>query len=250
MELKDFFEKHRRVAVAFSGGVDSSYLLYAAKKYAAEVRAYYVKSAFQPAFEYEDAVRLAKELEIYLCVIDADVLSDETVTSNPVDRCYYCKRVIFSKILQKAREDGFEVLLDGTNASDDVADRPGVRALKELKVLSPLRECGLTKKQIRELSKEAGLFTWNKPAYACLATRLPVGKKITKEALENTEKAEAFMAGLGFSDFRVRLLNTGDAKLELRESQLPLLFEKKKEIVMELKKYYNRVLLDLEMRNE
>ncbi len=238
------------MAIAFSGGVDSSYLLYAAKKYAAEVRAYYVKSAFQPAFEYEDAVRLAKELEVCLCVIDADVLSDETVTSNPVDRCYYCKKIIFSKILQKAREDGFEILLDGTNASDDVADRPGVKALKELKVLSPLRECGLTKKQIRELSKDAGLFTWDKPAYACLATRLPVGKKITKEALEITEKAESFMVELGFSDFRVRLLNTGDAKLELRESQLPLLFEKKKEILMELKKSYKRVLLDLELRNE
>ena len=238
------------MAIAFSGGVDSSYLLYAAKKYAAEVRAYYVKSAFQPAFEYEDAVRLAKELEVCLCVIDADVLSDETVTSNPVDRCYYCKKIIFSKILQKAREDGFEILLDGTNASDDVADRPGVKALKELKVLSPLRECGLTKKQIRELSKNAGLFTWDKPAYACLATRLPVGKKITKEALEITEKAETFMVELGFSDFRVRLLNTGDAKLELRESQLPLLFEKKKEILMELKKSYKRVLLDLELRNE
>ncbi len=238
------------MAIAFSGGVDSSYLLYAAKKYAAEVRAYYVKSAFQPAFEYEDAVRLAKELEVCLCVIDADVLSDETVTSNPVDRCYYCKKIIFSKILQKAREDGFEILLDGTNASDDVADRPGVKALKELKVLSPLRECGLTKKQIRELSKDAGLFTWNKPAYACLATRLPVGKKITKETLEITEKAETFMGELGFSDFRVRLLNTGDAKLELRESQLPLLFEKKKEILMELKKSYKRVLLDLELRNE
>ena len=252
MELKDFFEKHRRVAVAFSGGVDSSYLLYAAKKYAEEVRAYYVKSAFQPAFEYEDAVRLAKELEISLCVINLDVLSDETVTSNPSDRCYYCKRKIFSEIIAKVQKDGFEVLLDGTNASDDVADRPGVRALKELKVLSPLKECGLTKKQIRELSKEAGLFTWNKPAYACLATRLPVGKKITKEALEITEKAEAFMAGLGFSDFRVRMLSEEKpvAKLEVRESQLPLLLKKKNEIIMELKKYYSRVLLDLEMRNE
>ena len=252
MELKDFFEKHRRVAVAFSGGVDSSYLLYAAKKYAEEVRAYYVKSAFQPAFEYEDAVRLAKELEISLCVINLDVLSDETVTSNPSDRCYYCKRKIFSEIIAWAQKDGFEVLLDGTNASDDTTDRPGVRALKELKVLSPLKECGLTKKQIREFSKAAGLFTWNKPAYACLATRLPVGKKITKEALEITEKVEAFMSGLGFSDFRVRMLSEEKpvAKLEVRESQLPLLLKKKNEIIMELKKYYSRVLLDLEMRNE
>ena len=252
MELKDFFEKHRRVAVAFSGGVDSSYLLYAAKKYAEEVRAYYVKSAFQPAFEYEDAVCLAKELEISLCVINVDVLSDETVTSNPSDRCYYCKRKIFSEIIAQSQKDGFEVLLDGTNASDDAADRPGIKVLNELKVLSPLKECGLTKKHIREFSKEAGLFTWNKPANACLATRLPVCKKITKEALKITEKAEAFMAGLGFSDFRVRMLSEEKpvAKLEVRESQLPLLLKKKNEIVLELKKYYSRVLLDLEMRNE
>ena len=187
-----------------------------------------------------------------MCVINVDVLSDETVTSNPSDRCYYCKRKIFSEIIAQSQKDGFEVLLDGTNASDDAADRPGIKALKELKVLSPLKECGLTKKQIRELSKEAGLFTWNKPAYACLATRLPVGKKITKEALKITEKAEAFMAGLGFSDFRVRVLSEEKpvAKLEVRESQLPLLLKKKNEIVMELKKYYSRVLLDLEMRNE
>ena len=259
MDLNGFFEKHPKVAVAFSGGVDSSYLLYTAKKYAEDVKAYYVKSAFQPAFEYEDAVRFARELEVSLCVITVDVLKDKQIVSNPCDRCYYCKQKIFTQILEKAGEDGFDVVLDGTNASDEVSDRPGMKALTELKVLSPLRECGLSKNMIRTLSKEAGLFTWDKPAYACLATRLPVDRKITSEALEITEVSEAYMAKLGFSDFRVRMLQAGEglelgkgsvAKIEICEDQMPLLVEKRKEIFTELKKYYSRVLLDLEMRNE
>ena len=254
MELKDFFEKHRQVAVAFSGGVDSSYLLYAAKKYAEKVRAYYIKSDFQPAFEYDDAVRLAKELNISLCVLNVDVFASEKIILNPCDRCYFCKQKIFSAIINQAFKDGFKIILDGTNASDDISDRPGIKALRELKVLSPLRECNLTKNLIRELSKNAGLFTWNKPAYACLATRISCGQIITKEKLEITEKAEVFLMKAGFSDFRIRMLEdkNGDfiAKIEVCQNQLLLLFEKRKEIILELKKYYKQILLNLEVRNE
>ena len=175
MDLQQFFKENPRVAIAFSGGVDSSYLLYAALRYGARVRAYYVNSAFQPRFELEDARRLAGDLHADL----RDVLSSPTVTANPPDRCYHCKRVIFRTIAAAAVEDGFPVLLDGTNASDDAGDRPGMRALRELSVRSPLRECGLTKDEIRRLSREAGLFTWDKPAYACLATRIPTGQPIT-----------------------------------------------------------------------
>ena len=145
MEIKEFFEKYPKVAIAFSGGVDSSYLLYAAKQYAKRFTAYYVKSVFQPEFEYRDAVRLAEELGADISVIEADVLSSEDVKRNPENRCYYCKQLIFSNIKKKALEDGYTVVLDGTNASDDVNDRPGMKALKELEVRSPLRECGLTK---------------------------------------------------------------------------------------------------------
>ena len=257
MNLEEFFNLHRRVAIAFSGGVDSAYLLYAAKKYAEEVRAYYVNSAFQPAFEFEDAKRLAKELDVNLCIISVNVFENEKVIENPTNRCYYCKQMIFSKIIEKAASDGFSVILDGTNASDDSNDRPGMKALQELKVLSPLRECGLTKSQIRQLSKEAGLFTWNKPSYACLATRLPVGSLITNERLVATEKAEDFLMSLGFKNFRVRMLENRTsistapfAKLELTKEQLPLLLQHQEEIVTKLKTDYSKVFLDLETRNE
>lgn len=218
MQLSEFFTEYPEVAIAFSGGVDSAYLLYAAKKYAVKCCTYYVKTAFQPEFELKDAIRLAKELDAELKIIEMDVLSFKAVTDNPQNRCYYCKQQIFGQIITKAKEDGYRIILDGTNASDDADDRPGMKALKELKVLSPLRMCGLTKAKIREKSKEAGLFTWDKPAYACLATRIPAGETITKEKLENIEKAENFLFKEGFTDFRVRTVE-GHARIEVPEAQ-------------------------------
>lgn len=247
MTLQDFFTSYPKTAIAFSGGADSAYLLYAAGKYAEEVRAYYVKSEFQPRFELEDALRLARETGADLTVLEQSVLSVPRVAENPADRCYYCKTAIFTAIAEAAEKDGYSILLDGTNASDDAQDRPGMRALKELSVLSPLRECGLTKLEIRRLSKEAGLFTWNKPAYACLATRICTGEAITPEKLKITETAEDYLFSLGFTDFRIRWKN-GRAKLQLPENQLYLLLEKREEILARLKKYYKSVVLDLEVR--
>ena len=180
MTLQEFFEANPKVALAFSGGVDSAYLLHEALRFAKDVRAYYAKTAFQPEFEFEDAKKLAKEMGASLRVLTYPILGEEAVAANPPDRCYYCKHALFSGVLQAAKEDGYPVILDGTNASDDAGDRPGMRALREMGVRSPLRECGLTKPMIREASKEAGLFTWKKPAYACLATRVPAGMRITK----------------------------------------------------------------------
>lgn len=247
MELKLFFEENPRVALAFSGGVDSAFLLWAAKDAGADVTAYYVKSAFQPEFELRDAELLAEKLGAKMTVIELDVLSDSTITANPADRCYHCKRRIFTAIADAAHADGYELLIDGTNASDDAADRPGIRALRELSVRSPLRECGITKNEVRRLSREAGLFTWDKPAYACLATRIPTGETITAEKLQKTERAEEFLENLGFRDFRVRLIN-GAARLQLREEQLSLLIEKRNDIIAGLAPDYNAVLLDLEVR--
>ena len=247
MELKQFFKENPRVALAFSGGVDSAFLLWAAKDAGADVSAYYVKSAFQPEFELRDAKRLAEELGAKMTVLELDVLSDSTITANPSDRCYHCKKRIFTAIVAAARADGYEVLMDGTNASDDAADRPGIRALRELSVRSPLRECGITKDEVRRRSREAGLFTWDKPAYACLATRISTGEAITVEKLQKTERAEAFLETLGFRDFRVRLMD-GCAKLQLREEQLPLLLEKRTQILEGLRPCYHSVLLDLEVR--
>ena len=245
--LVDFFRENSKVAIAFSGGVDSAYLLYAAVEYGARVKAYYVKSAFQPQFEFDDAMRLAKGLGLDMQVLSVDVLADSMVADNPNNRCYYCKKKIFTTIAQAAEKDGYKILIDGTNASDDAGDRPGMKALKELSVRSPLRECGLTKDDIRRLSKEAGLFTWNKPAYACLATRIPAGEKITEEKLKKTERAEAYLSSMGLSDFRVRMFGNA-ARVQVREEQLRLVFDKRSEIVDELKKYYGAVLLDLEVR--
>lgn len=247
MTLSDFFAAHPKAAVAFSGGVDSAYLLYAAKRYAREVCAYYVKSEFQPRFELKDAIRLADEAGAELKILNLNVLSVPRVSDNPPDRCYYCKKAIFTEIKKAAAADGFTVLLDGTNASDEAGDRPGMRAIDELSVLSPLRECGLTKAEIRRLSKEAGLFTWDKPAYACLATRIPVGETITAEKLAATEASEDFLFSLGFTDFRVRSME-GTAKIQLPEEQFPMLFEHRKEIAEKLKTYYKSVVLDLEVR--
>ena len=250
MELMDFFKINSKVAAAFSGGVDSAYLLYAAAKYAREVRAYYVSTAFQPRFELEDARAVAERLGVALTVIGLDILSDEQIVSNPADRCYYCKSRIFSAILGKAKADGFDILLDGTNASDDPGDRPGTRALRELNVLSPLRECGLTKADIRALSKQAGLPVWNKPAYACLATRIPTGMRISAEDLERTETAEKFLWSLGFRDFRVRTAKDGGAKIEITGNQFPLFTEKREMILRELKKHYPNVTPYPERRYE
>lgn len=247
MELKDFFSIYPRVALAFSGGVDSAYLLSEAVDLAKEVRAYYVKTIFQPDFELEDAQRLAGDLKADLKVISLDLTGEEEILSNPSNRCYYCKKKIFSTIQKEAALDGFSVLLDGTNASDRVDDRPGMKVLNELHVLSPLRLCGLTKEEIRHRSREKGLFTWNKPAYACLATRIPSEQRIQAEDLRQTEIAEDYLFQLGFSDFRVRNLD-GKAKLELREEDLPRLLAHREDIIEELEKSYQAVYLDLEVR--
>ena len=183
MTVKDFFRQTPRAAAAFSGGTDSALLLYLAKQNGCDVHAYYVKTAFQPEFELEDARRLAGELDIPMTVVELDILAVPEAAANGPDRCYYCKRAIFTALQGAAREDGYTVLLDGTNASDDAGDRPGMRALRELGVRSPLRECGITKAEVRRLSREAGLFTWEKPAYACLATRIPTGTAIRADRL-------------------------------------------------------------------
>ena len=247
MELADFFARHPKAALGFSGGVDSSYLLWSAKQCGADVRPYFIKTAFQPAFELEDARRLCRDVGAELTILELDVLADEAVAENPADRCYHCKRNLFGTLTQRARADGYCLLLDGTNASDDAGDRPGMRALRELEVRSPLRECGLTKAEIRARSKAAGLFTWDKPAYACLATRMPTGQRITAEALAKTEAAEGFLFSLGLTDFRVRYF-AGAARIQAPAAQLALILARREEILTELRQYYPAVLLDLEVR--
>lgn len=245
--LEVFFRQHPKAAIAFSGGVDSAYLLYAAISCGAKLRAYYVKSPFQPQFELDDAIRFAESLHADLRILSVDVLSNPKVAQNPADRCFYCKEMIFKAIRKEAERDGFPVILDGTNASDDSGDRPGMRALAQLSIHSPLRECQLTKDKIRLLSKEAGLFTWNKPAYACLATRVPCDTPITRDMLQKTERAEDYLTALGFSDFRVRMLGDG-ARLQVPNDQMERVLSYKDILWKELRQYYAFVLLDLQGR--
>ena len=245
--LAEYFRTHKRAAIAFSGGVDSSYLLYAAKESGVDVHAYYADSQFQPQFELEDARRLADELGVNMTVIPLDVLARYAVAANPADRCYYCKRVIFEEIIRRAADDGYTILMDGSNASDDAGDRPGMRALAELKVISPLRDTDLTKAQVREFSRKAELFTWDKPAYACLATRVPTGVALTAETLERVEKAEDSLFDMGFTDFRARVLGSA-TKLQFPAEQLPLAAQRHSELVERLSPWFDDVLLDLKPR--
>lgn len=247
MKLQQFFSGHPAAALAFSGGTDSAFLLWAAKRYCLRVKAYYVKTPFQPQFEYEDARRLAEQLDVPMQIIDLDILRLPCVAENGKDRCYHCKKAMFSAIVTAAKKDGFSTVIDGTNASDDAGDRPGMKALKELNILSPLRACGMTKSDVRTASREAGLFTHDKPAYACLATRVPTGTPITLHDLRRTEAAEEYLMKLGFSDLRVRLAGNS-AKLELRREQHALAAKYWPEILSELTKYYDAVLPDLEVR--
>lgn len=247
MELGEFFRQNPRAALGFSGGVDSSYLLYAAVQAGARVQPYFIKTAFQPQFELDDAKKLCAQLGVRLRILRLDALKSPGVAANPADRCYFCKTALFGALTEAARQDGYTLLLDGTNASDDAGDRPGMRALRELHVRSPLRECGLSKREIRELSRQAGLFTWDKPAYACLATRIPTGEEITEETLQKTEQAEAFLFSLGLTDFRVRSF-AGAARIQVPEAQLPLLLAHRTKILQALKPLYAAVFLDLEVR--
>ena len=245
--LRAFFADHPRMALAFSGGVDSAYLLYTARACGCDVAAFYAQSAFQPEFERRDAQRLVEQLDVPLNVVQLDVLAVAAVRDNPADRCYHCKKAIFTALLAAAEAQGYEAVMDGTNASDDTSDRPGMKALVELGVLSPLRLCGITKAQVREYSRAAGLFTWDKPAYACLATRIPTGTPITDEDLNRVEGAEAALFALGFSDFRVRLFH-GAARLQLPGAQMAEAIARREEIRGALAPWIEIVMLDLKDR--
>ena len=247
MTLPEFFKTVPRAAIGFSGGADSAYLLYEALQNGADVRPYYVKTPFQPAFELEDARRVASLLGVELTVLEFDVLSVAEAAENAPDRCYHCKRALFRLLGEAAARDGYTLLLDGTNASDEARERPGMRALRELKVRSPLRECGVTKDEIRRRSRAAGLPTWNKPAYACLATRIPAGTPLTAELLGRVERAEDALAALGLFDFRVRVYH-GAARIQLRAEQFSLALNRREEIREALSPLFDAVLLDLQER--
>ena len=204
-ELENRLQKLGSFAVAFSGGVDSSFLLAVAKKIKPEkLIAVTVSSQFVPEKESEFAKKMALSLEVEHVCLALDILRNEQVVQNTKDRCYYCKKQVFSLIRDTAENYGIASLLHAVN-QDDLSDfRPGLKAADELGFLSPLAEAGFTKKEIRESSRQLLLETWNKPSQSCLATRIPYHVKINQADLMRVNQAESFLQSLGFAQVRVR----------------------------------------------
>ena len=230
-KLKENIKSMGSLAVAFSGGVDSTFLIKVAYDVLKDkVVAVTARSSTYPEREFKEAVAFVSELGAKHVVIISEELDIEGFAANPVDRCYHCKKELFTKILEVAKQSDVKFVADGSNM-DDLGDyRPGMVAAKELKVVSPLKEVGMTKEDIRILSKEMGLPTWDKPAFACLSSRFPYGQQITREKLDMVDKAEQFLLDLGFRQMRVR--HHGEiARIEVA--------------VQERKKFFNEELMDL-----
>ena len=203
-ELKQLIKKCGAAAVAFSGGVDSSFL---SKIVFDELNsnslAITISGNMMPESELAASKKIAESIGIKHIIINAEGI-DEKVRPNPIDRCYHCKKIEFGIIKAKAAEFGINYVFDGSNADDENDYRPGLKAIEELSVVSPLRLCALSKLEIRILSKELKLETYDKPSYACLASRIPFGDEITKEKLNTVESAEEFLKAKGLRQFRVR----------------------------------------------
>lgn len=248
-QLFERLGKFRLLAVAYSGGIDSTVLLAAARdSVSGSVLAVTAVSPLQPRWEIDEAVKLAGTLGVKHEIIRTEELSVQDFTANSPERCYFCKKIIFSEMIHRCREQGFHYLAHGANA-DDMSDyRPGMRAAEEMQVLAPLKEAGFTKEDIRSLAREMALPNWNKPAAACLASRIPYGMEITKQRLEMVEAAENVLLALGFTGFRVR--HHGDtARIEVRPVDFPRLIkpEPRVRIIQELRNAgFTYVTLDLE----
>lgn len=220
--VENILKEMGSVAIAFSGGVDSTLLLKIAKNVLSEkALAIYAESPLQPAREKHEVINFANKLGVKLISFKIDELQHDAFKINPPNRCYYCKSLIFTKIGELAKENNIEFVVDGSNHDDNSDFRPGARALKERGVRSPLQEAGLTKDEIRELSRHLDLPTWDKDALACLATRIPYGEAVTEDKLKMIDKAEEALINKGFRNVRARYF--GDTvTVEVRHDQVSL----------------------------
>jgi len=221
-QLAEWLRERRSVLIGYSGGVDSTYLAVLAREVLGRERVIAVlgRSASVPSAQSESARSIAVERDIELRVVETSELSDERYAANPVNRCYFCKSTLWRTLVPLARELGVETILDGTNADDVSEYRPGAQAGSEHGVQSPLALTGLTKSEIRVLSRARGLATWSQPSAPCLASRIPYGTEVTSERLAQVERAEQALRGLGIEgDLRVR--HHGDiARVELESAVL------------------------------
>lgn len=234
--------------LAFSGGVDSSFLLKSMNIAGMRTLAVTAVSETLPSRDRERAVCFARQLGVEQRIIRSEVLKKEEFANNPPERCFYCKDELFGRLAAICREVGYRFVFDGTNSDDRRDYRPGLRAAERHGVRSPLAECNFSKADIRAMSKQLGLETWNRPSSPCLSSRFPYGTRITVPALRRVEKAEKFLEGFGLQDLRVR--DCGDtARIEVREEDMHLLLERNKRsiIICELRSLgYRFVSLDLE----
>ena len=246
-ELLNIIKKYDSLAVAFSAGVDSTLLLKAAKDALGEnALAITVMSDFVPMKEIESAKVIAKDLNVRHILLSVSPLDFPTIANNPKDRCYHCKIEIFKNIKKCAVENGIKFVAEGSNLDDTEDYRPGMKAIKELEIVSPLLEAKLTKKEIREISESLDLDTWNKPALACLASRVPYGEIITKEKLKKIEAAEEILNSFGFAGARLRL-HGNLARIEILPENFSKFFAARIEIIKKLKELgFSYITLDIE----
>lgn len=224
-KLKEILKKYESLLVAYSGGVDSSLLLKTAYDVLGKnVLAVIAQSETYPEEESRSAVKFIEKLGVRYEIVKTDEFSDENFISNPPERCYYCKKELFSKLTDIAKKEGIKYVADGSNVSDLSDYRPGTNASKELGIKSPLREAGFTKEDIRELSRQLKLPTSDKPSLACLASRIPYGTRITKNILNKIDEGEKYLRSLGLKQVRVR--HHGDlARIEVDKEHLADLVE-------------------------
>lgn len=246
-QLCSVFVSTDNILVAFSGGVDSTFLLYVLKKFSdAKVSAVTIKTPYIPQWEVKEAEEFCRSMEIDHEILELSL--DNSLLLNPPDRCYRCKSLLFGEIKKYAGDKGFNIIVDGSNADDTKDYRPGMRALRELDVRSPLLESGFTKGEIRKHLREFELEIWDKPAYACLLTRIPYNTRITTGKLTLIEESERFMHKLGFPGTRVRL-HKNIARLEISTEYFTRILED--ETRMKVVKEFKRrgiefISLDLE----